>query len=712
MGSKLEHKTSRKIRRGKYYPLGADLQEGGVNFALYSERAEQVYLLLFDRPDSDPADVIKLENRTKFIWHCFVQGLKAGQLYGYKVRGEYNPGQGLRFNENKLLLDPYSKAVSHELENTDSILLGYDRFSPLKDLEKDTRDSTRVCPKSMVVDDSDFDWQGDVHPDFPLDHLIIYEAHLKGFTAHPSSEVEHPGTYPGFIEKIPWLKHLGVNAVELLPVHEFCTEDALRHKGLSNYWGYNTVSFFAPELNYGTKKSPGCQVNEFKTLVRELHKAGMELILDVVYNHTCEGNELGPTVCLRGIDNTTYYCLKGDAKEPRRYYQNFTGCGNSLNLANPPVIRLVLDSLRYWAEHVHVDGFRFDLASVLGREGGDFQKCAAFFDVVAQDPVLCKLKLIAEPWDIGTCKLGDFPVDWSEWNGQFRDTLRGFGRGEPGQLRPMGFRLTGSADLYSDDGRSPCNSINFITCHDGFTLHDLVSYDKKHNQANLEFNRDGAEENFSWNCGVEGPTDNPQIVRLRKQQAKNFFCWLFFSAGTPMMLGGDEFLRTQNGNNNAFCQDNETNWFDWSLASKNAELVEFCRKAIALSKTYSVLKRREFLSGKDLDGNHVRDIEWFAPDGNPLNWDDWQSRTLCYQLDGSEQESELGDYQFFFILNADFNLKSVRLPRPGNGKKWRRIVDTSLDSGRDFVDPGKEVLIDPPEQYLANPRSTVVLVTR
>lgn len=712
MGSKLEHKTSRKIRRGKYYPLGADLQEAGVNFALYSERAEQVYLLLFDRPDSDPADVIKLENRTKFIWHCFVQGLKAGQLYGYKVRGEYNPGQGLRFNENKLLLDPYSKAVSHELENTDSILLGYDRFSPLKDLEKDTRDSTRVCPKSMVVDDSDFDWQGDVHPDFPLDHLIIYEAHLKGFTAHPSSEVEHPGTYPGFIEKIPWLKHLGVNAVELLPVHEFCTEDALRHKGLSNYWGYNTVSFFAPELNYGTKKSPGCQVNEFKTLVRELHKAGMELILDVVYNHTCEGNELGPTVCLRGIDNTTYYCLKGDAKEPRRYYQNFTGCGNSLNLANPPVIRLVLDSLRYWAEHVHVDGFRFDLASVLGREGGDFQKCAAFFDVVAQDPVLCKLKLIAEPWDIGTCKLGDFPVDWSEWNGQFRDTLRGFGRGEPGQLRPMGFRLTGSADLYSDDGRSPCNSINFITCHDGFTLHDLVSYDKKHNQANLEFNRDGAEENFSWNCGVEGPTDNPQIVRLRKQQAKNFFCWLFFSAGTPMMLGGDEFLRTQNGNNNAFCQDNETNWFDWSLASKNAELVEFCRKAIALSKTYGVLKRRKFLSGKDLDGNHVRDIEWFSPDGNPLNWDDWQSRTLCYQLDGSEQESELGDYQLFFILNADFNLKSVRLPRPGNGKKWRRIVDTSLDSGRDFVDPGKEVLIDPPEQYLANPRSTVVLVTR
>lgn len=711
MAYALEHKTHRKISTGKYHPLGATLYEEGVNFAIYSQYASEVFLLLFDRPDGDPKDIIKLENRTKHIWYTFIQVLKAGQLYGYRIKGEFNPAYGMRFNENKLLIDPYAKALTGKLRNVDNLLLAHNPHSPVKDLSKDNRDNTSVVPKSIVVDDH-FDWQGDAPPDIPFHELIIYEVHLKGFTAHRSSGVKNPGAYLGFIEKIPYLRDLGINAVEFLPIHEFYVEDILRNKGLTNYWGYNTIGFFAPELSYSTERSPGCQVNEFKILVRELHRAGIEVILDVLYNHSGEGNELGPTFSFKGIDNSTYYCLAGTPHEPYRYYMNYTGCGNSLNLANPHVIRFVMDSLRYWVEVMHVDGFRFDLASVLGREDGFFQKSASFFDAIAQDPVLNHVKLIAEPWDIGTYQVGNFPIDWSEWNGKFRDTIRKFGKGDRGQVKDLGWRLTGSADLYGEDGRSAYNSINFITCHDGFTLNDLVSYNNKHNEANLEDNRDGTHDNNSWNCGVEGETGDVHIINLRKQLIKNYACYLLFSCGTPMILGGDEFMRTQKGNNNAYCQDNEISWFQWEDVKKNSDLLTFFKKAIAFEKRCTILQRRKFFFGEDLDADCIPDFSWFGKDLGKPSWDDPELRTLCFQLDGGEEKSIWGDYHLFFILNADFHLQSIKLPQLTNGKKWYRVIDTSLKSGEDFLDIGKEIKIDPPDHYIANPRSTVVLIGR
>ena len=709
MGYELTHNTGLNVSKGRYYPLGATLCEGGVNFAIYSQHAAEVFLLLFDAPAGEPTDIIRLEERTKYIWHVFVHGLGAGQLYGYKIRGDFHPSQGMRFNEQKLLLDPYAKAVTGKFRNTDNLLLAYDPHFPDRDLSMDTRDNTRIVPKAVVVDDA-FDWQGDVHPDVPFEELFIYEVHLKGFTAHHSSGVQNRGTYPGFIEKIPHLKGLGINAVEFLPVQEFYVEDHLLEKGLANYWGYNTIGFFAPESSYCTHRSPGCQVDEFKTLVRELHKAGIEVILDVVYNHTGEGSELGPTICFRGVDNPTYYLLEGPPSGPGRFYVNYTGCGNSINISNSHVIRFVMDSLRYWVEQMHVDGFRFDLASVLGREDGGFRTSAAFFDAVSQDPVLNRVKLIAEPWDLGTYQVGNFPIDWSEWNGRFRDTVRRFGKGDGGQIRDLGWRLTGSADLYRDDGRSAYNSINFITCHDGFTLRDLVSYNVKHNEGNLEGNADGTSDNNSWNCGHEGETDDAGILRLRRQLIKNFICYLIFSSGTPMVLGGDEFMRTQGGNNNAYCQDNETAWFDWGLVQENADILGFFKKAIAFTRRYTILQRRKFFSGADSDGDALPDILWFGNDLGKPSWDDPELCALSYQLDGSEAPSDLGDYQLFFILNADFRPQHVKVPKLEGGKIWHRVIDTSLENGEDFLDPGKEELLDPPDQYPANPRSTVVLL--
>jgi glycogen operon protein len=708
MNFPLAHNTGRTLSEGKYYPLGATLSPGGVNFALYSQNAREVFLLLFDRADGPPTDIIKIENCTRHIWHVFVHGIGAEQLYGYRVRGEYNPAWGLRFNEHKLQIDPYAKALGSRLVNADNLLLGYDPGSPDRDLSLDRRDNTHEVPKALVVDDA-FDWQGDAAPGIPLEKLIIYETHVKGFTAHKSSGVINPGTYLGFIEKIPYLKELGINAVELLPVHEYYVEDFLIERGLTNYWGYNTLGFFAPESSYGTGKRPGCQVEEFKTMVRELHRAGIEVILDVVYNHTAEGSELGPTVSFRGIDNRTYYCLTGTHGQPCRYYMNYTGCGNSMNLGSPPVIRLVMDSLRYWVEQMHVDGFRFDLASVLGREDGLFQKSASFFDAISQDPVLCRVKLIAEPWDIGTYQAGNFPIDWSEWNGRFRDTMRKFAKGDGGQLRELGARLTGSCDLYGDDGRSAYNSVNFITCHDGFTLYDLVSYNGKHNGANQEGNGDGTSDNHSWNCGAEGDTDDPGITGLRRRLARNHICHLLFSLGTPMVLGGDEFLRTQRGNNNAYCQDNEISWFNWELADKNRDMVDFFRKAVAFRKRYTMLQRRKFLLGIDSDADSVKDITWYGRNLDAPDWDNPESKTLCYQLDGSEEKSDAGDYLLFFILNADFASQYVKLP-PHEKYLWHRVVDTSLEPGLDFLETGKEVALEPGDHYIANPRSTVVLL--
>jgi glycogen operon protein len=703
--------AQRKISEGRYYPLGATLSKDGVNFAIYSQNAREVYLLLFDRPDGDPTDTIRLENQAKYIWYARVPGLSAGQLYGYRIRGEFNPAHGMRFNENKLLVDPYAKALTGKFVNRDNLLLSYDPADPAVDLSRDERDNTRIVPKSIVVDDA-FDWQGDHPLDYDLEKLYIYEVHLKGFTAHPSSGVKHPGTYLGFVEKIPYLKSLGINAVELLPVHEFYVEDFLHDKGLTNYWGYNTIGFFAPESSYGTQRSPGCQVNEFKTLVRELHKAEIEVILDVVYNHTGEGSERGPTLCFKGIDNPTYYSLTGPPSQPYRYYQNYTGTGNTMNLAHPHVIRFVMDSLRYWVESMHVDGFRFDLASVLGREEGMFRNSASFFDAITQDPVLNHIKIIAEPWDLGTYQVGNFPIDWSEWNGRFRDTVRRFVKGDPGQVRDLGWRLTGSADLYGEDGRSPYNSVNFITCHDGFTLNDLVSYNEKHNEANAEGNRDGTNDNLSWNCGAEGDTDDPAIRKQRTQLLKNHICCLVFSSGTPMILGGDEVRRTQKGNNNAYCQDNEISWFDWSLLEKNGDILEFFRKAIAFTRRFPVLQRRKFFRGVDLNADGITDITWFGTNGGRPEWDNPELHALCYQLDGGEDASDRGDYQLFFILNADYRQQRVEIPRAPAGKRWYRVIDTSLETDTDFLAPGTEVPIDPATSYLAAPRSTVVLLGR
>ena len=711
MPYELKHGTGRAVSAGRYYPLGATLRDGGVNFALYSQHADEVFLLLFDRPDGEPTDVIRMEEKTRIIRHAFVHGLVAGQLYGYKVRGRYDPGAGLRFNEHKLLIDPYAKALTGKLVNEANLLLAYDPDSPYKDRAMDTRDNTAVVPKCIVTDDR-FDWQGDLPLMIDPEKTVIYEVHLKGFTAHPSSGVKSPGTYLGFIEKIPYLRSLGINAVELLPVHEFYVDDFLRARGLTNYWGYNTAAFFAPESSYGSGTSPGCQVAEFKTLVRELHRAGIEVILDVVYNHTAEGNELGPTFCFRGLDNPAYYRLTGQDDGPSRYYMNYTGCGNTVDFGSPPVIRLVMDSLRYWVETMHVDGFRFDLAAVLGRDGGGFNRSASFFDAVSQDPILCRAKLIAEPWDLGSYDVGNFPVDWSEWNGRFRDTVRKFMKGDRGQLQDLGGRLTGSSDLYGNDGRTAYNSINFVTCHDGFTLYDLVSYDGKHNDANGEGNRDGSDDNNSWNCGAEGHTDDQGVMELRKRQVKNFICLTLFSAGAPMVLGGDEFMRTQGGNNNAYCQDNEITWFDWELAEKNADMVMFFRKAVALTRRYTILQRRKFMLGMDNDSDDLPDISWYGSDLSRPAWGDPECRVLCCLLDGSEERSEAGEYRLYLILNADYNTAWVRIPEPPAGMRWRRVVDTSLPSGRDFMEPGEETPLDPADHYIANPRSVVVLVSK
>ena len=709
---KLQQRTTKTVEQGSPFPLGATPVGDGVNFAIYSKHAAEVFLLLFDTPDGAPTDVIQLRDRDKLIWHTRVKGLSAGQLYAYKVGGEYRPEFGLRFNDAKLLLDPYAKAVTGKFRNTDNLLLAYDPQPGAGDQYPDTRDNTGVAPKGIVVDDA-FDWQGVGSPNLGLEQLVIYEVHVKGFTAHPSSGVAAPGTYLGFIEKIPHLTRLGVNAVELQPVHEYYVDDLLTGRGLTNYWGYNSIGFFAPESSYGSGRAPGCQVGEFKTLVRELHRAGIQVILDVVYNHTGEGNEMGPSMSFRGLDNLSYYSLTGPPEDPQRYYMNYTGCGNSLDFNNPPVIRLVMDSLRYWFETMGVDGFRFDLASVMGRaEDGSFRQTASFFDAVSQDPVLCRAMLIAEPWDTGTYQVGNFPVDWSEWNGRFRDTMRRFWKSDPGQLAEMGWRLTGSADLYGNDGRSAYNSVNFITCHDGFTLQDLVSYNGKHNERNGENSQDGTNDNNSWNCGAEGDTTDPAILSLRGQMMKNHACYLMFACGTPMMLGGDEFGRSQGGNNNAYCQDNEISWLDWSLATRHSLLVEFFRKAIAFTRRFPALQRRKFLLGEDLDDDGIPDLEWFSADLGDPAWGDPNARTLCYQLDSAGDGARMGVDRLYFILNGHFESQWVKLPPLVAPRGWYRAIDTSLASGADFAEPGEEVRVDPVDHYIVNPRSTVVLLAR
>ena len=707
MPDKIPPKTNKALETGDPSVLGAAIGKQGVNFAVYSEHAHEVFLLLFDTLKGAATDIIPLNRGENHVWHVKVLGLKARQLYGYKIRGPYDPRQGMRFNSNKLLIDPYAKAIKGVYDNHTQALQGYDVKHPDKDLVISEIDSSAKMPKSVVIGD-DFDWQDDRPLHIPLNQMVIYEVHVKGFTAHPSSGVREPGTYLGFIEKIPYLKKLGINAVELLPVQHFYRREGLLAQGLNEYWGYNTIGFFAPESSYASA-SAGGEVQEFKTLVRELHKAGIEVILDVVYNHTGEGNEFGPTLCFRGLDNATYYSLIGKDNDPYRFYLNDTGCGNTFNIEHPAVMRLVLESLRYWVEQMHVDGFRFDLASILARVKGKYAKDSLFFKKVQEDPVLSQVKLIAEPWDLTTYQIGNFPKQWSEWNGKFRDTVRRFNKGDQGQLQDLAWRLTGSADLYGNDQRSPFNSINFITCHDGFTLHDLYAYNAKHNEANQEENRDGTDENSSWNLGAEGETSDAEILRMRKRLSKNALCLLIFSIGTPMILAGDEFLRSQKGNNNAYCQDNELTWLNWDLLKKNKDIFEFCQKAIAFRKRYPVIQRDKFLSGTDQDGDHVPDVLWFNDQLQPPAWTNPEQKLLCYQLDGSEIESTLGDYHLFFILNAYSSSRPVKIPRYDN-MTWFCAADTSLEPGADFKMPGEEVACQNQNEYLTQAYTVVVLI--
>jgi glycogen operon protein len=684
----------------------------GVNFALFSRYATAVHLVLFDEHGKELAE-LALPHRTRHVWHGHLAGVGPGQRYGYRVEGPYNPKQGHRFNRKKLLLDPYAKAVTGAYAGDPTLHLGYDPRSALEDLTPSPFDNKKHAPKAVVVDDF-FDWQGDRPLAIPAEDLLIYEMHLKGLTAHSSSGVERPGTYLGAVEKIPHLVELGVNAVELLPIHAIFSEPHLTRRGLVNYWGYSTLCYFAPEPRYASGGGDLDAVFELKTLIRELHKAGIEVILDVVYNHTAEGDHSGPTLNLRGIDNSVYYQL---APSDRRRYLDFTGCGNTLNFEEPQVVKLVMDSLRHWIEYYHVDGFRFDLASAMGREGGRFDRVSSFFMAIRQDPLVDRVKLIAEPWDVGSdsYQLGNFPVDFCEWNGRYRDCVRRFVKSDPAMVPELASRLSGSADLYREDGRKPWSSINFVTCHDGFTLWDLVSYTTKHNEANGEDNRDGVSENHSWNWGVEGASGDEVILGLRRRVAKNALAILLLSQGTPMLLAGDEMLRTQQGNNNAYCQDNELSWLDWSLLEKNRDFYEFVRSLLARRKAHPSLRRRAFFEGVDRDRDGIADVSWFSPCAGPVDWTNRELRSLVCRIQGRETprvERRLEEPDFLLLLHGHWNDEIFRLPPPTRGHAWRLALDTSLPDGTEVFPLGQEPLIDDQKSRHVPGRSVTLLVGR
>lgn len=690
------------VTEGQYQPLGATLVKGGVNFALYSKHATSVDLLLFNRPDDLlPVKVIPVVNQTRYVWHCFVPGLKAGQFYVYRVNGPYRPAEGLRFNPNCTLIDPYAKAISSQF-TPGSFGYGYDLASPESDLSFNNSPTSKAGPKCVVIDNT-FNWGKDSPPNIPMQEMVIYEVHVKSFTAHPSARVKHPGTYLGFIEKIPYLKKLGITSVELLPVHHSQDEEFIFNRGLVNYWGYNTLGFFAPDSRFATKSAPGCQVKEFKQLVKALHQARIEVILDVVYNHTCEGNEKGPTFSFKGIDNPTYYQLSPD----RRYYMDYTGCGNTLNASDPQVIKLIMDSLRYWVKEMHVDGFRFDLASALGRSGKGFDTISSFFTVIHEDPLLSTVKLIAEPWDCSweDYQVGNFPVDWAEWNGKYRDTVRKFVKSDPGQVPELMLRLQGSPDLYGKSGRTPYHSINFITAHDGFTLNDLVSYATKHNEANRENNSDGTNDNYSWNWGAEGPTTDPKINNLRHQLAKNFLTILFVSEGVPMILGGDEFLRTQQGNNNAYCQDNQINYFDWDLAKKNADLVDYVAGLIKFRRSHPHFLCRSFFTGQN------KDISWLGSNGQIFNSSDYNLRSLAFMIEGAELKDNPNQkaVDIVVILNSAWESLTYQAKPCPPGEVRELIIDTALPGGWHNPTLTKWHNND---TYTINPRSIAILIRK
>jgi glycogen operon protein len=670
---------------GDPFPLGAAWDGYGTNFSLFSEHAEAVELCLFD--DQGEETRIEMSQPRALNWHCFLPEVRPGQRYGYRVHGSYAPPEGHRFNPAKLLIDPYAKAIDGVVDWAhDANVLPYvPDGTEDADLELDDEDDAAAMPKSVVIDD-DFEWEGDRPPRIPFANTVIYETHVKGFTMrHPGVREDLRGTYAGLASDgaIAHLVDLGVTAVELLPVHHVSDESFLAERGLRNYWGYSTIGYFAPHSEYAATGRRGEQVREFKGMVKALHRAGIEVILDVVYNHTAEGNHLGPMLSFKGIDNNSYYRLM---PENPRHYMDFTGTGNSLNPVHPSVLRLIMDSLRYWVSECHVDGFRFDLAAALAREFFDVDRLSAFFDVIHQDPVISQVKLIAEPWDVGPggYQVGNFPVLWSEWNGVYRDTMRDFWRGFA-NCGEFASRLSGSADLYQADGRDPFASINFITAHDGFTLADLVSYEHKHNEANLEDNHDGTDDNRSWNCGVEGPADDPEVLALRARQQRNFLTTLLVSQGTPMLLGGDELGRTQHGNNNAWCQDNEISWYDWREGPLTDELREFTRRLIRLRHDHPVFRRENFLRGAEINGSGLPDVWWFRADGRKMTRRDWQDgeHVLGMFLNGQEittlgpRGEDIEDDSFVLLVNAHGEDRTFMLPRRRFGAQWSLELSTA-----------------------------------
>jgi isoamylase len=676
-----------RYKPGVPYPLGATWDGRGVNFALFSEHAERVELCLFDHPmDTRESRRIVLSERTDQVFHGYLTDVRPGQLYGYRVQGPYAPEEGHRFNPSKVLLDPYAKAVGRMTRWADE-LFGYSIGDPRADLARDDRDDAAFAPLAAVADPA-FTWGDDRPPGTPWHKTVIYEAHVRGLTRlHPEVPERLRGTYEAIATDpiIRHLRELGVTAVELMPVHHHLDDRHLEERGLTNYWGYNTLSYFAPDLRYSASGDGLGSVREFKRMVRGLHAAGIEVILDVVYNHTAEGNHLGPTLSLRGIDNATYYRLMPD----RIHYMDFTGCGNTLNAQHPRVLQLVMDSLRYWVTEMHVDGFRFDLASALARELHAVDKLSAFFDVIHQDPILSQVKLVAEPWDLGEggYQVGNFPVGWTEWNGKYRDCVRRFWKGDGGTLSEFATRLAGSADLYEAGGRRPHASINFVTAHDGFTLHDLVSYDQKHNEANGEENRDGSDQNDSWNCGAEGPTTDPEVLELRERQKRNLIATLLFSQGVPMLLAGDELGRTQRGNNNAYCQDNETSWVRWELDDAGEALLAFTQRALRLRAEHPALRRRTFLQGRPIRGAHVKDVVWLEPSGREMTDDAWNkhfARSLAVLLRGDalgeldEEGDPVRDDNLLLLLNAHHGPKLFHLPPVPQGRHWEVLLDSFM----------------------------------
>jgi isoamylase len=672
---------------GRPYPQGATWDGEGVNFALFSEHAEGVELCLFDSRGRRELQRVRLREQTDQVWHCYLPEARPGELYGYRVYGPYQPQQGHRFNPNKLLLDPYAKSIVGPLSWSDAHF-GYRIGSPREDQSFDRRNNALGMPKCQVIDPA-FSWGDDKHPHTPWHDTVIYEMHVRGFSMqHPDAPSQYRGTYAALATApvIHYLKRLGVTAVELMPVHYFVQDRHLIEKGLRNFWGYNSIGYFAPHQDYAAASRAE---REFKTMVKTLHSAGLEVILDVVYNHTAEGSHLGPTLCFRGIDNASYYRLVHDNP---RYYMDYTGCGNTLNMQHPRVLQMIMDSLRYWITQMHVDGFRFDLASALARELHEVDRLGAFFDIIHQDPVISQAKLIAEPWDLGEggYQVGRFPVGWTEWNGRYRDIIRDYWKGEGGLIGEVAYRVAGSSDLYEHSGRRPYASINFITAHDGFTLRDLVSYNEKHNEANLDDNRDGENHNRSWNCGAEGPTDDPEVNALRLRQIRNLLATLFLSQGVPMLFAGDEFARTQQGNNNAYCQDNPLTWLNWRLGREEQALLAFTRELIRLRASHRVFRRRSFFQNRAIRGEAVRDIVWLDPSGSEMSEQQWResfARTLGVFLSGrglneqNERGQILVDSDFVLLLNAHHEAVEFHLPAQPAGARWLLRFDTTNPEG-------------------------------